>query len=237
MSGSTVRPSASTAGRRCAEGYALTFPALVAQGIEHRPPEPVAQVRILPRARLGRRSAGSLATRRPRQPCRHGRGCRVEGRGSDGMAISARGSRTSPASAPTAAVCQRARIDFVRFGDVRLPAVLAGEQTATEAVGSLFGLDPASVEHNDGVELCRPGRHLARQGSVQRRQELHRRKGDGRGWYPVRRAAASRRDTPSAQAPNSHRHGAPGARRASGSVDAPRAGTEEQLEEIGPFGR
>src|SRR5690348_5910991 len=55
-SGSTARPSAWTAVRPCADlrlgppGYALQLPALVAQGIEHRPPEPGAQVRILPRA-------------------------------------------------------------------------------------------------------------------------------------------------------------------------------------------
>src|SRR5207245_2558281 len=36
----------------------ISDPALVAQGIEHRPPEPGAQVRILPRAREPERGAG-----------------------------------------------------------------------------------------------------------------------------------------------------------------------------------
>src|SRR5439155_25577693 len=36
--------------RRRSARYARTVPALVAQGIEHRPPEPGAQVRILPGA-------------------------------------------------------------------------------------------------------------------------------------------------------------------------------------------
>ena len=48
-----ARTAGSPASSEPAALRTLVRPALVAQGIEHRPPEPCAQVRILPRARLG----------------------------------------------------------------------------------------------------------------------------------------------------------------------------------------
>src|SRR5579884_4137653 len=61
----------------------LTSPALVAQGIEHRPPEPGAKVRILPRALSAVVSGHLLASRAPSFGCPRARHVVVRQGGAD----------------------------------------------------------------------------------------------------------------------------------------------------------